>query len=74
METRLSNIFKTTNVMNFTKPILKSSYRVLQVTSKWEILKQPVHFLKAVKFSSTFDIQIDITLAIFREKLQNHTF
>ena len=29
METRLSNIFKTTNVTNFTKAILKSSYRVL---------------------------------------------
>ena len=34
METRLSNIFKTTNVTNFTKAIRKSSYRVLQVTFK----------------------------------------
>ena len=32
METRLSNILKTTNVTNFTKTILESSYRVLQVT------------------------------------------
>ena len=32
---------------------------------KWKTLKQP---------ASTFDIQIDITLAIFREKMQNHTF
>ena len=74
IETRLSNILKTTNVMNFTKAILKSSYRVLQVTFKQKTLKQPVYFLKAVEFCSTFDIQIDITLAIFREKLQNHTF
>ena len=69
MEARLSNIFKTTNFTNFTMPILKSSYRVLQVTSKWKTLKQSVYFLQAVKFLSTFDIQIDITLAIFREKL-----
>ena len=32
METELSDIFKTKNVMNFTKVILVSSYRVLQVT------------------------------------------
>ena len=30
MEKKLSNIFKTTNVMKLTKAILKSSYRVLQ--------------------------------------------
>ena len=53
-ETRLSNIFKTTNVTNFTEAILKSSYRVLQVISKWKTLKQPVYFFKAVEFSSTF--------------------
>ena len=29
---------------------------------------------KAVEFCSTFDIQIDITLAIFWEKLQYHPF
>ena len=74
METRLSNIFKTTNVTNLTKVIQESSYRVLQVTSKQKTLKQSVYFLKAVEFCPTFDIQIDITLAIFREKLQNHTF
>ena len=44
------------------------------VTSKQKTLKQPVYFLKVVEFCSTFDIQIDITLAIFREKLQDHTF
>ena len=31
-------------------------------------------FLKTVKCCCTFDIQIDITLATFWEKLQNHTF
>ena len=72
METRLSNIFKTTNVTNFTKAILKSFYRVLEVTSKWKTLKQPIYFLRAVEFCSTFDIQFDVTLAIFQEKLQNH--
>ena len=71
---RLSNIFKTTNVTNLTKVIQQNSYRVLQVTSKWKTLKQPVYFLKVVEFWSTFDIHVDITLAVFREKLQNHTF
>ena len=74
METILSNIFKTTNVTNLTKAIQQSSYRVLQVTSKWKTLKQPADFLTAVEFWPTFDIQVDITLAVFREKLQNHTF
>ena len=74
METRLPNIFKTTNVTNLTKVIQQNSYRVLQVTSKWKTLKQPVYFLKVVEFWPTFGIQVDITLAIFREKLQNHTF
>ena len=68
METRFSNIFKTTNVTNFTRAILKSSYRVLQVIFKWKTLKQPVYFFKTT-FSSTFsllfDNQIDITLAIY---------
>ena len=72
MKTRLSTIFKTTNVTNFVKAILKSSYRVPKVTLKYKTLKQPVYFLNAVEFCPTFDIQIDITLAIFREKLQNH--
>ena len=71
MEARLPNIFKTTNVTNLTMVIQESPYRVLQVTSKYKTLKQPVYFLKAVEFCSTFDIQIDISLTIFREKLQN---
>ena len=75
MEIRLSNIFKTTNVTKLTEVILKSCYIVLQVpSSRWKTLKQPVCFLKAVEFCSTFNIQIDINLAIFREKLQNYTF
>ena len=39
------------------------------------MLKQLVYFFKAVKFWPTFnfDIQTDITWAIFREKLQKHT-
>ena len=71
METRLSNIFKTTNVMKFFQ---QSFYRILQVKSKWKTVKQPFYFLKGVGFWPTFGIQFDITLAVFREKLQNHTF
>ena len=74
METRLSNTFKTINVAKLTKVIQESSYRVLQVTSKWKTPKQPVYFLKSVECWSTFDIQIDITLPIFWVTLQNHTF
>ena len=74
METRLSNILKTTNVTNLTKVIQQNSYRVLPVTSKLKTLKQPVYFLKTIEFWPTFDIHVDITLAISQEKLQNHTF
>ena len=74
MEMRLSNIFKTTNVTKLTKTVLKSSYRVLQDIFKWKTLKQPIYFLRAVKFWPTFDIQISISLAQFWEKLQNCTF
>ena len=38
------------------------------------MLKQLVYFLNTVEFCPTFDIQIDITLAIFWKKLQNRTF
>ena len=34
METRLFNIFKTTNVTNLTKVIQENPYRVLKVTFK----------------------------------------
>ena len=73
METRLFNIFKTTNVTTWTKFIQQNSYRDLQVTSKWKTLKECVYFLSVVEFWPIFDIHVDITLAIFREKLQNHT-
>ena len=58
----------------FTKVIQGSSYSLLKVTSKQKTLKQPVYFLKAVEFCTTFDIQSGITLARFGETLQNHTF
>ena len=74
MEKRMSNIFKTTNIAKLTKTILKSSCRVLQVTSKWKTLKKTCLFLRAVEFQSTFYIQISINLAIFSKKLQNCTF
>ena len=73
MEKRF-NIFKRTNVKRMTKTIKKSSYRVVQVTSKWKTLQQPVYFLRTDEFWSTFDIHIGVTLGIFRKKLQNYTF
>ena len=66
METRLSNIFKIKNVKNLTIFILESSYRLLQITFKWKTLKQPFYFLRAVEFCPTFDIEIDMNLAILR--------
>ena len=54
--------------------ILESLYFALKVTSKWQTLKQTVYFLRAVEFWPTFNIQIDITLVRFWEKLQNHAF
>ena len=39
-----------------------------------ENTKSTCLLFKAVEFCPTFDIQIDITLAIFWEMLQNHTF
>ena len=63
METRLPNIFKTTNLANLTKVIQQNPYKVLQLTSKWKTLKQPVYLLKTVECWSTFDIQVDIKVA-----------
>ena len=40
MKKRLPNIFKTKNFTKLTKAILKSSYRVLEVTSKSKTPKQ----------------------------------
>ena len=67
MENKLPNILKTRNITTLTKVILKSSYRVLQITSKWKTVKQPFYFLRAVEFWSTFD-------TTFFWKLQNYTF
>ena len=67
MEIRLSNMFKTTNVTRLIKAILESSYRILKVTSIRKALKRPVHFLRAFEFWAMFNIQIDISLAIFWE-------
>ena len=69
----MSNILKTTNVAILTKIILESFYRA-KGTFKEKTLKETIYFLRAVEFWPTFDIQIDITLAIFWEKLQNQTF
>ena len=74
MERRLSNIFKTTNVTKLTKTILKSSYRVLQITSKWKKLKQPVHFLIPVEFLPTFEIQISMALAVIWKSCKTTLF
>ena len=60
---------QTTNVTNLTKVNQESSYRVLQITSKQKTLKRLVHFLKVVEFRSTFDIQIEITLAMLVKTL-----
>ena len=55
MEKRLSNIFKNYKRHEVDKGHSKISYRVLQVTPKWKTLEQPVYFLRAVDFWSTFD-------------------
>ena len=60
--------------MKLTNAILESFYRVLQVTFKWKTLKQFAYILRAIDCWATFDIQIDIYLAILWEKLRNHTF
>ena len=74
MEKRLRNIFRTTNAKTLTMAILESIYRVLQFRSNQKTPKQHFCFLRAVELWPTFDIQINITLAIFWEKLQNYTF
>ena len=56
------------------RSILQSSYRVLQVKSKWKTLKQPAYFLRAIEFWPTFDIQIDITLTMFWKSCKTKLF
>ena len=74
MDTKLPNILKAANVTKFTKVILEKSYNNLQVKSKWKTLKRFVYFLKVAELWANFNIQIDITLSIFWEKLENYTF
>ena len=50
MEKRLLNIFKITNVSKLIKAVLKISYTVLEINSKWKTLKEPTYFLRAVEF------------------------
>ena len=50
METRLSNTFKTTNITNFNKAILKR----YKSSISYKTLKQAVYFLNAVEFCSTY--------------------
>ena len=49
IETRLFNIFKSTNITNLAKVIQETPYIILQVTFKWKTLKQ--FRSKAVKFA-----------------------
>ena len=58
METRLSNILKTTNIKKFIKINLKRTCKV--VLGTYNLLAQTRHvcLLKAVEFLATFDIQI----------------
>ena len=62
------DIFETTNVTKLTKSILESCYRVLRENTKTNRLLSRV-----LESWPTFDIQIDITLAIFWDKLQSNT-
>ena len=62
METKLYNILEIKNAAKLARPILKSSYKVLLETILSVTLRQPVHFLRAVEFLATLNLQIDITL------------
>ena len=74
MDTRLYNTFKSKNATNLARPILKSSYKVLLGKVLSVTLKQGVHFLGAVEFLGTFNLQIDITLVTSWENLQSNIF
>ena len=73
METRLSNIFKTTNVTNFTKAILKSykssiSYIQIENTKTTRLLFKGSWILLYFWHSNWHNF------GYISEKLQNHTF
>ena len=69
METRLSNILKTTNATKFIKTILKSTYKVLLGTYNLAAPMRPVFLSRAVDFQAAFDIQSVITFALSQKKL-----
>ena len=50
METRLSNILKTTNATKFIKTILENAYKVVLGTYNMVAPTQPVFLLRAVEF------------------------
>ena len=64
METRLYNIFKSRSATKLTKSVIESSYKILLDKNLFVTIKRPVHFLLAVEFLTTFDLQIGINLAI----------
>ena len=47
METKLCNIFKTTNTITLTETVIKSTYKVLDSSWKRTTLKRPEQFWKA---------------------------
>ena len=50
METRLSNILKTTNATKFIKTILESTYKAVLGTYNLAVPMRPVFALRAVEF------------------------
>ena len=62
METRLLNTFISKNVTKLAKTILKSPYKFLLDTILLATLIRPVHFIWAVKFLATFNLEINILL------------
>ena len=61
------------NAIKFIKIIWKL-IKVLQGTNKLISLKRPIYFVTSIDFWAIFDIQIDITLAVFWNVFQNYTF
>ena len=64
METRLSNILKTTNATKFIKTILESTYKVVLGTYNLAATTPPFLLIRADEFYALFDIQI-ITFAVY---------
>ena len=56
METRLSNILKTTNATKFIKTVLERTYKVALGTYNLVVPTRPVFLLRAAGFQATFDI------------------